>query len=448
MHTEAELKAFAQKALRQVDGFDAEILLSCGDNALTRFSENVITQNVAGSSLSLSVRLLNDKRMGKASTGNLSDDGILRCIETAKAALDISEPENELLPLVEPQEYLERPTSYFEASHNLTPETRAEGVVKAVNACRNNNLQAAGIHSNSGSALAIASTTGLWAYHKSSQATLSLSAMSEDSSGWSENTNSDISKLEIDRVISKAIKGAIDGKKPTDIEPGAYTVIFEPAAVADFLLFLGWEALNGLSFVEGRSCFSGRVGDKIVGDNITLCDDFTHPMTPGRPFDYEGCAKVPVTLIENGVFKSTVHDRQTALKAGVESTGHSLPQPDSNGPMPLNLILSPGESSLEEMIASTKNGLLVTRLHYSNILNPMTMTLTGMTRDGLFAIENGKVTGGLKNMRYTESILHILSNVEALSSKLYTTETFWGGGGTVVPAIKVNDFHFTSKTEN
>ncbi len=448
MHTEAELKALANKALGFVDGFDAEVLLSSGDSALTRFSENVITQNVAGSDLSLTIRLLKDKRMGKAGTGNLSDEGIKRCYETAKATLKIAEPNNELLPLVEPQEYLKNPQSYFEASHHLSPEARAEGVVKAVEECKKNSLQAAGIHSNSGSATAIANTTGLWAYNQSSQATLSLSAMSDDSSGWSEDSDSDISKLEIDSVISKAIKGAIDGKKPAEIEPGAYTVIFEPAAVADFLLFLGWEGLNGLSFVEGRSCFTERVGNKIVGDNITLRDDFTHPLTPGTPFDFEGCAKRPVTLIENGVFKTTVHDRRTAIKAGVETTGHSLPQPDTYGPMPLNLVMSPGESSIEEMIASTENGLLVTRLHYSNILNPMIMMLTGMTRDGLFAIKNGKVTGGVKNMRYTESVLHVLSNVEALSSKLYKTETFWGGGGTVVPAIKVNDFHFTSKTEN
>ncbi|MBT7790180.1 MAG: TldD/PmbA family protein [Calditrichaeota bacterium] len=448
MHSETELKALADKALSLVDGFDAEVLLSSGDNALTRFSENVITQNVAGSDISISIRLLKDNRMGKSSTGNITDDGIKRCIEIAKATLDIAEQDNEIMPLVEPQEYQKNPTSYFEASHNLTPEARADGVIKAVEACKKNNLQAAGIHSNSGSSVAIANSKGLWAYNKSSHATISLSAMSDDSSGWAEDTDSDITKLNIDHVISKAVQGAIDGKKPGEIEPGAYTVVFEPAAVADFLLFLGWEGLNGLSFVEGRSCFSDRVGDRIVGKNITLRDDFTHPLTPGTPFDFEGCAKSPVTLIEKGVFKTTVHDRRTALKAGVESTGHSMPQPDTYGPMPLNIVMSPGDSSLEEMIASTENGLLVTRLHYSNILNPMIMMLTGMTRDGLFAIENGKVTKGLKNMRYTESVLHLLSNVEALSSKLYETETFWGGGGTIVPAIKVNDFHFTSKTEN
>ena len=171
-------------------------------------------------------------------------------------------------------------------------------------------------------------------------------------------------------------------------------------------------------------------------------------MTPGLPFDFEGSPRQRVPLIENGIFRSTVHDRRTAKLSGVENTGHALPQPDSNGPMPLNMVMSAGDSSLEEMIASTEKGLLVTRLHYTNILNPMTMLLTGMTRDGLFKIEDGKVTNGLKNMRFTESVLHILNNVEELSKKLYKTETFWGGGGTVAPAIKVNDFHFTSKTEN
>ncbi|MDP8228556.1 MAG: TldD/PmbA family protein [Candidatus Electryoneaceae bacterium] len=441
------MRRLSDKALSYADGYETEVMVSSGDSALTRFGESVITQNLASSSVGISVRLIKDGRMGKASTGNVSDDGIRRCVETAKAALVVAESDDDLLPLLGAQTYQQR-ANFYQSTFDLSPEARAQGVVKAVELCRKNDLQGAGIFSNDGGNMAIATSAGLWAYHQNTDSSFSLSAMSDDSSGWAEEGDADVGKIDIDRLASTAIRKGLDCRNPIDVDPGSWTVIFEAAAVADFLMFLGWEALNGKAFVEGRSCFSGKVGQKVVGENITLTDDAFHSLSPGIPFDFEGMPRQAVTMIENGVFLSAVHDRESAKKAATESTGHALPKPDTNGPMPLNLIMSPGESSLEEMIAGTDRGLLVTRLHYCNILDPMKMMLTGMTRDGLFLIENGKVTNGVKNMRYTESVLHILANVEALSEHLYKTETFWGGGGTVVPAIKVNDFHFTSRTEN
>ena len=447
MKTENELKLLAEQVLSKVSDFDAEVIISSGNSALTRFSENVITQNVTGSDEGLSLRLIKEGQMGKSRTGNLNEKGMNSCIDAAIASLNVSVPNDNLEPMLPRQEYKAK-QDYYRDTHEMSPEHRAESVVKAVNECKNNNLQAAGIHSNDGSTVAMANTKGLWATHTSSSASFSISAMSDDSSGWAEGSDSNHSNIGYTDITSKAIDIGLRGQSPASIEPGEYTVIFEAAAVADFLLFLGWDALNGLSMGEGRSCFSNRVGEQVVGKNITLTDDAFHEMTPGLPFDFEGSPRNKVSLIEKGIFRSGVHDRRTAKLSGAKNTGHALPQPDSGGPMPLNMILSAGDSSLDEMIATTNKGLLVTRLHYTNILNPMTMLLTGMTRDGLFMIENGEVTTGLKNMRFTESVLHILNNVEALSEKLYKTETFWGGGGTVAPAIKVNDFHFTSKTEN
>ncbi len=447
MHSESELKSIADKALEYTNGYEAEIIVSSGDSALTRFGDNVITQNVSNSGVGISIRLLRNNQMGKASTGNVTGEGLSKCVEIAKKALDVSEKDDSILPLVEPQQYREK-LSYYEETHELTPEDKADGVVKAAQACSAKNLKAAGIYSNSGSSTAIANSKGLWAFHRNSNATFSLSAMGGDSSGWAEDSDARSTKIKIDPVIETAIAKAVKGSAPDVIEPGAYTVILEPAAVADLLLFLGWDGFNGLSFVEGRSCFANKTDKQVAGENITIRDDFTHPMTPGTPFDFEGALRQKVTLIENGIFKSTVHDRRTAAQAGVQPTGHAMPQPDAWGPVPLNLIMSPGDSSLEEMIKSTDKGLLITRLHYTNILNPITMNVTGMTRDGFFLIEKGEVVKGLKNMRFTESVLKVLNNVAALSKDLYKTETFWGGGGTIVPAIKVENFHFTSKTEN
>ena len=447
MLNESELKTLSGKALSMAGGYETEVMVSSGDNALTRFSENVITQNVSSHDCDLSVRLLKDGKMGKASTGNLSDDGIKRCVETAEAALKVAEDDPDLLPLPGAQEY-EQIDNYSDATTQTSPKVRAEGIKSAIDKFKQDNLEGAGIFSTGGGSFGLANSHGLWAFKRSSNAKFSISAMCSDSSGWAEEADHEISAINIGKLADVAAKKALTGRNPGEIEPGAYTVIFEPFAVAEFLLFLGWESFNGLAFAEDRTCFSGKVGQKVVGENITIVDNAYHPLSKGTPFDFEGFPRQKVMLIENGIFKSAVHNRKTAKLSGVEQTGHSFPQPDSWGPMPMNLIMSGGDSSPDEMIAGAERGLLVTKLHYVNVLNPMTVMLTGMTRDGLFLIENGKVTKGLKNMRFTESVLNVLSNVEAMSSQLYKTGTFWGGGGSVAPYIKVNGFHLTSKTEN
>ncbi|MFN3821182.1 MAG: TldD/PmbA family protein [bacterium] len=444
---EDELKSVAQEVLGKVkEECEAELLLTGGEGALTRFGESRITQNVAQSSQSLSVRLIRDKKVGKASTGDLSPQGIDHCLARAYKAMEVATPDPDLLPLPEPQVYQAK-ESFYPHTKDYPPEERAQQVVNAVKRLQSVNLEGAGIFSTGGGALALANSKGLWAYHRRTNATFSLSAMSPDSSGWAQETDPDVRKIDFPRVIETATQKALLSREPRTVDPGNWMVIFEPEAVADFVLFLAWQGFNGKAFVEGRSPFSGKVGQRILGENITIVDDAYHPLSPGNPFDYEGMPRQRVVLVDRGVFLTTVHDRRTALKAGVESTGHALPQPDTHGPIPLNLVIEGGDSSLEEMIASTERGLLITRLHYTNLLDPMRLTITGMTRDGLFLVENGKVVGGVKNMRFTASVLDILNNVELLSRQLYKTETFWGGGGTVAPAMKVRDFPFTSVTE-
>lgn len=446
MLSESELKEVSHQVLQMADGYEAEVLLQSSQNALTRFGENRITQNVDRAFQGLSLRLLKDGKMGKASTEDLTPAGLTRCVERARQALQVAPSDPELLPLPEPQVYQPKP-NFFSQTLHYSPEERAQRVKEAVDRLTPVGLEGAGIFSTGGSAFAIANSKGLWAFHQKSDATFSLSAMSPDSSGWAQDMDADVSRLEFGRVIEVARRKALESRNPRTVEPGPWTVIFEPEAVADFLLFLAWVGFNGKAFVEGRSPFAGKVGQKVVGENITITDDPYHPLTPGTPFDYEGMPRQRVVLIENGVFRTPVHDRRTARAAGTTPTGHSLPQPDTHGPIPLNLILSPGETPFEEMIASTERGLLVTRLHYTNLLDPMRLTITGMTRDGLFLIERGKVVCGLKNMRFTDSVIDMLTNVEALTPQLYKTETFWGGGGSVVPGMKIRNFHFTSITE-
>lgn len=447
MLSEKQLKELAEQALSASQGYDAEVMVSSGTSSLTRFGENVITQNVSSDTLGLSIRLIKNGKVGKASTGNTNQEGIDACSMAAKSALEVNEVDPDLLPLSEPQTYTPI-ENFVQSTADFSPEERADGVQVSVEHFKKFDLEGAGIFSTNSSCMGLANNKGLWAYNSLTSATYSVSAMSKDSSGWAEANEKDVRSIHVNELAKTAADKAIAAKSPISVAPDAWTVVLEPAAVSELLTFLCWYSFNGLAFVEKRSCFAGKIGEKVMGENISIYDNAYHPQSGGLPFDFEGFPRTAVTLIDKGTLTSVVHDRRTSKLANAINTGHAMPQPDSFGPVPINLVVEGGGSSLEEMISSTKKGLLVTRFHYVNLLNPMTMTITGMTRDGLFLIEDGHITKGVKNLRFTESVLDALKRVVALSSKLYKADTFWGGGGTVLPAMKIKDFHFTSATEN
>ncbi|MCK5584833.1 TldD/PmbA family protein, partial [Candidatus Bipolaricaulota bacterium] len=228
----------------------------------------------------------------------------------------------------------------------------------------------------------------------------------------------------------------------------SYTVILEEDAVATMMFFLGILGMGALSMQESRSFMSGRIGEKVTGDNITIWDDGFDPRGVVLPFDYEGVPKQKVMLIEDGVARGVVYDSATAhLEPGKVSTGHGLPAPNTMGPIPINLLMKPGSATKEEMIASTEKGIWVTRFHYVNPVHPVKAILTGMTRDGTFLIENGKITRPLKNLRFTQSILEAFANAEMLSQDLKMIKMGFGNFGTCAPAAKINGFTFTGATE-
>jgi len=231
---------------------------------------------------------------------------------------------------------------------------------------------------------------------------------------------------------------ALAGRDPKALPPGKYTVILEPAAM-DLVSFM-LSGFNALAVDEGRSFLTGKVGEKIVGDNITMASDPYHPLHQGRPYDGDGVPTEQVTLVENGTAKNLVYDRLTAKKHGVEPTGHGGGGRNAYGAYPSYMVMEGGNATLEDMIASTDKGILVTRFWYMRMVDPMKVIVTGMTRDGTFWIENGKIAYGIKNFRFNESVLEMLGNVDMMSEPVLS-------GGAVVPAIKVRDFNFTSGTD-
>jgi PmbA protein len=445
MIDENAAKEISQKVIGLSTADETEVMISGGPSSLTRYSGNAITQNVSSNTISIVVRVTKDRKLGKAVTNKLDDESLKKAVNGALEITRFQKPMSDDMPMPGPQEY-KLLHSYIPETEAMGPAPRAKTIGQVVTVARDQGLEAAGVFSNGASMLSLANSNGLFAYHLSSASEFSVTMASENSSGWAEASSKDINALDCRALGHRSLVKAMESRNPQKINPGEYTVILEHAASSDFLLFLSWEAFGGLGFLEGRSFLSGRLGDKVFGDNITIRDNAYNPLSSGLPFDFEGMPRQEVTLIENGIAKAVVHDRETAQKAGVASTGHALPKPNTNGPLPLHLEMDGGKSSLEEMISSTDRGILVTHFHYTNVIDPMKMILTGMTRDGTFLIEHGEVVGPVVNLRFTESVIKALNNVELISEDRIFASPFFGGG-TVVPALKINHFNFSSVTE-
>jgi predicted Zn-dependent protease len=300
---------------------------------------------------------------------------------------------------------------------------------------------AAGSLSNGYMEFAVANSLGVQAYNKQSLASLTTVMTTDSGFGYADRIARRISDFDPIDAAAEAAARAAQSRNPETVEPGEYDVVLLPYAVSEFVEFLAYLGLGALSVQEGRSFMAGKFGQKITGGNITIWDDGLDPAGLPRPFDAEGVPKQRVDLIVNGVANAVAYDTFTANKEGKESTGHSTGGASTYGPIPMNLFMQPGDSSIGEMIGSTKKGILVTRFHYTNVIHPTQTIITGMTRDGTFLIEDGKITKPLKNLRFTDGVLERLSNVEMISKE--TKRQGWA----VVPAIKARGFRFTGVTE-
>jgi predicted Zn-dependent protease len=294
----------------------------------------------------------------------------------------------------------------------------------------------------------VANSLGMRAYHRTTVAHVMTVVMGENSSGYAAAASRDVTELDPEAVARTAVDKALRSQNPTEIEPGAYTVILEEEAVADMVRTLSSIGLGALAVQEGRSFMGGNFGKTITGDNITIWDDGHDPRGLVLPFDFEGVPKQAVTLIENGVAKAVVYDSYTAgREPGKRSTGHSRPAPNTMGPVPMNLFMAPGQATKEEMLAATERGIWVTRFHYTNPAHRLKTVLTGMTRDGTWLIEKGEIVRPLKNLRFTQSILEAFDRAEMLGSELKLIKAGWGSLATCVPAAMIREFNFTGTTE-
>jgi PmbA protein len=445
---------------------ETEVLLSGCNFALTRFANNTIHQNVADENHSVSVRTVFGGRTARASTNKFDDDSLRRVVASSEALAKVQHPDPDLLSMPDSREAAgtadggvrsrQVPSRHFEQTAAITPQLRAAGVKKIVEVAQKHKLITAGIFSSSESLEGIFNSRGLSDWHTQTLAEVSITMLGADSSGWQKANSPDVAKLDPLNLAEIAAKKALDSAHPAEVPAGKYAVILEPAAVLDIVGFMFWD-YSGTAILDERSFLSGRIGSQLFGENITIWDDVTHPLQTGSPFDGEGMRRLTLPLVENGVVKRVVYARGTAArmkksefkdKVGpVSATGHGFALPNEIGEMPLNIVFAAPQNpqTLDQMIASTERGVLVTRLWYIREVDPYEKIVTGMTRDGTFLVENGKVQRGLRNFRFNQSLIHMLSGVEAMSVPVRSSgeESF----DMVVPAMKVRDFNFTEVTK-
>ena len=442
-----DIREVAQAAMETPGADGVEVLLLHQWGGLTRFADSAIHQSTFREDTGLRVRAVSEGRIGVAATNELTKDG---AASAARSALELARmaPPDPLFPGLAPPADAEPDLEAFDdGTAEATPTARAEGVVELVGRL-GDGFRAAGAFETTAMEVALANTEGQFCYTPMTQAQVSTVVSGPDGgTGFAEVTSRRTGDIDPGAVGERAFAKARDSRNPRDLEPGRYEVVLEPAAVATVVAFLGYLGFSGRAIAEGRSCFSGRIGERLLSERVTIYDDARSPLTIGLPFDFEGTPKRRVDLVDAGVVRGGVHDRRSARQAGTESTGHALPPPNPEGSFPLNMFLEPGDASIEDMVASTGRGLLVTRFHYSNVVHPREAVITGMTRDGTWLVEDGEVTYPVKNFRFTQSLLEALREVELVGRETELAGEFFFAASRV-PALKLSSFQFTGKSDH
>jgi predicted Zn-dependent protease len=448
MFGEKETKNLCQEVMRRMGDAAAEVFVTEEDNALTRFANNYIHQNVSERNITLTVRAVLGKRSGLAKTNRLAPDALDEVVKRAKASAQVS-PENPDFPgLAEPAEY--KPVQAFdEITAEYTPQERAEAVGGLCRLAKEKGLNASGAFSTGTEEMAVANTEGVFAYYVGTKADFSTVVMETegDSSGWAHRSGWRAEDLPVTDLGLEAVRKAEMGKEPRNIEPGEYTVVLDHYATQDMVSSMNFYGMGAQSVQEGRSWMIGRMGEQVLSSQMSIWDDGLDPNGMPVAFDFEGVPKQRVDLVKDGIIVGPVYDRTTAEKEGKISTGHALPQNFRfYGPIATNLFVAPGDSSLEEMISSTERGLYITRFWYTRLVHPSDCVVTGMTRDGVYMIENGKITYPVKNLRFTQSYVEALADIEAVGKETYLLVEDYGGFSSRVPALKLKSFNFTGST--
>lgn len=443
-----EMKALAEKLLKLVRADEAAVSLAATQNCNTRFANNSITTAGLTRDLSVHLTVTRERKSGTVTFTELSDAALARAVRQAEAIAAVTPPNPEYVEPLGPQDYPE-----IKAFHQESARARSADILPAVRtvieAAEKKKVNSYGYYSVTTRSEAVANQRGLFGAHHSTWASYSVTARTPDGtgSGWAAHASPRLSQMKGSQVGRIAIRKAVASQQPRKLEPGHYTVILEPAALSGMLLFLAF-SFGARAADEGRSFLSKRgggnlVGEKVFGENLSLRSDPFDPRVPGQPWSGElsffggGAGEwLPAqktVWVENGVVKNLVYDRYWAQRTEKKPTL-----------MPSNLMMDGGTATLDDLIASTERGLLVTRFWYIRFLQPQTLQLTGLTRDGLFYIEKGKIQYPVTNFRFNQSVVNLLNNIEAMTPAVPVGSDYLPA---VLPAAKVHTFNFSSVSD-
>jgi len=449
MFGEDKLMKIIERALSYSESDQLEVIIYSGNVALTRYSNSYIHQNISYSNTSISLRAVEGKRWGVASTDDLSDNGIKTAVNKAKEiALSMEEnPDFESLP--EPMKY-KKVNVYMDEADGQSPRQRAEKVKGIISEVDKGGFKAAGSYKVETGEIAIGNSLGVRCYHPFSKVNVVVVSISDTSEGYSEESALAPSGIDHIKVASQSADTCGKSQNPQDIDPGEYDVFLTPDALSELMNWMSFVIFSGRMIYDGRSCISGKIGEKVMGDNITIIDDGLSKDNFAFPFDFEGVPRQRLVLIDKGIAKSTCFDTIYAKKMGVKSTGHALPKGEEIDAIPFHLQIPEGNFRQEYMISMIDRGLYVSNFHYINgLIDPKNAVFTGMTRYGLFYIEEGKIKHPVKNLRFTESMLKAFSNVVAISKeRKLISGSLISVGGFIMPSLVIKNFKFTSKTEH
>ncbi|NIM48112.1 MAG: TldD/PmbA family protein [Gemmatimonadales bacterium] len=442
--TESDARELSQRILSHTTADGAEVRLRSGLDGNTRFAVNQITTSgeVIDTEASVSVRF--GARQASVTFNELDDASLASAVGKAERLAQLAPEDPEQMPLMGPQEYA-AVQAFFEDTHQLSPERRAEAVQAVVSAAAQAGLVATGFLPRVAGATAVANTNGLFAYERSTLAsyTTTVRTPEGDRSGWAGATHNDWTRMAAPEVLAdRAVTKAQQSARPVAVEPGPYTVVLEPTAVGNLVQLMAF-GLGARAADEGRSFFSRRgggnkIGEQVADVRVTLYSDPQDPDLLQRPFTDEGLPVNRTVWIQDGVLVNLAYDRYWADRLG-------------RAPVPLagGIKLAGETGTAADLVSTVERGLLVTRFWYIRGVDPRTISYTGITRDGTFLIENGRITGAVKNLRFNESVVAMLNNIVGIGAAVRVVASESGGLGAAVavPPLVVRDFHFTSVSD-
>ena len=414
---------------------------------LTRFANSTIHQNMREKNCGVSITAFIGKKKGTAGTNNMNRSNIAHTLARAVAIAKHKRDDPEEAGPSPPRTYRDIAT-HFPHTARFSHQKKAELLKHLFE--QSMPYQCFGAFTTGTTEIAIGNSKGLRAYNKGTDAILRLTIKGKKGSAFGQCAHRDIRKLECEQLFARVLARTKKAQNPRTAKPGSYTVILTPEAVSNILIFLGFMGFNGLLYSDRRSCLQGKLGKRIFSKKLTIIDDPLDERGFAFPFDFEGIPKRKLPLVEKGTVKALTHNRKTARRMKQRSTGHHTGS--ESGPFPLNMVIQGGSNTIDQLRKGIKRGIEISSLHYVNVVEPHNLTLTGMTRNGTFMIEDGVIAYPLKNMRFNQSILSSLCKIADISSSAHLVE---GGNtygkrfpwGLILPSLIIEDFNFTGKTE-